>query len=237
MTRPGRRGTFRLAHTNIESPDPARLNAETITDALARGDVVTFNEAKEKTSHEVLRSAEGFSCHIAGENAISWLVERFREKAVGRHVVMRGGHVGAGLRRTDRRRVGPSRELAWALLEDLHTDGLLIAATHHAVAKADTTAKWRRRRRARGFHAVAKELRRILAQHPGAALALTGDMNTIGRIVFRVHGLREVKTPATYGRRRYDRLFVLRCKARHVRAFRTHADHLGLSADITPEEN
>jgi len=224
--------TVILAHTNVEAPDPVRQNHNTILRALNLGDVVTLNEASEATSHAVIRAALGFSSHIAGENVIAWRVDRFREVATGRRVVMRGGHVGAGRRRTDKRRVGPSREVAWALLEDVDSGAQLIAATHHAVAKADTSAKWRRRLRTRGFAAVAKELRRVLKQHD-APLVLTGDMNTVGRIVFRLHGLREVKTPATYGRKRYDRIFVLGCKARRVKTFRTNSDHLGLTAEIT----
>ena len=224
--------TVILAHTNVEAPDPVAQNHNTILRALGLGHVVTLNEASEATSHAVVRAAQGFSSHIAGENVIAWRVDRFREVAVGRRVVMRGGHVGAGLRRADKRRVGPSREVAWALLEDVFDSERLIVATHHAVAKADTSAKWRRRLRARGFAAVARELRRVLKQHD-APLVLTGDMNAVGRIVFRLHGLREVKTPATYGRKRYDRLFVLGCEVGHVRTFRTNSDHLGLTAEIT----
>lgn len=227
----GHKVLFDLAHINIESPDPAWQNKQTIHAALRRGQVVCFNELKEAAAHAALKAAKGFDCYIHGENAIAWDAQIFELVASGNHVVMHGGHVGAdGLPGgADRRRVGPSRTVAWAVLRHKASGKLVIIATHHAVAKADTSQKWRRDLRDASFDEVGAVLHEVHHEHH-APMLLTGDMNTIGRI--RIDGMREVKTPPTYGHFRYDRIFQLQAHVRDVRTFRTHSDHLGLSAKV-----
>jgi endonuclease/exonuclease/phosphatase family metal-dependent hydrolase len=228
--------TFRLAHANVEQPDSALDTAKTIHTVIAHADVVTFNECTEESTHSTLRHLPGWDAYLpsrgaARENCIVWRRDTFALAHAGHQVVMRGGEV-LGRRR------GPSRAVTWALLVEKATGAEFVLATHHAVARADTVAKWRRPLRRSGFKHTANALAKVLRAHPGA-LVLTGDLNTIGRVRFAGLGLHEVKTPGTFGRRRYDR--ILTTSAVHVRdvhTLRTKSDHLALTARISlPEDS
>jgi hypothetical protein len=233
---------FRLVQGNVEAPDSAPLNADTIRDIAARADVATFNETAEASTHAVIRSLPGFGSYIgkgsANENAIIWRLDQFELVYATERVVMIGGHVGADGKATpqkgdDDRRVGPNRSVVRVTLRQLSTGRLVTIATHHAIAQSDTKNKWRRGLRSRGFAGVRAEMLLARRQFPTAAIILTGDMNTVGRIVFGF-GEREVWTPVSYGRVRYDRLFVLGAlTVTAVFAFRTNSDHKAVSVTIT----
>lgn len=204
-----------------------------VLEALEHGDVVNLGEIPE--DHLFLATIRGAWGLVArGELAIAWRDDRFRRLSHGHRVVMRGGRLGAFRSRGDARRRGPSRLVLWALLEDDVDQGRLLDVTHHAIAKADTTQRWRRPLRRRGFLHTAWTIRALRRRHPHAEVTFTGDLNKVGRITaFAVAGLREVRTPPTFATRRYDRVFIsagLRVVAR--RPFRTAGDHLGLVVEL-----
>lgn len=223
--------SFHLAHANVEEPDSASLTAETIAEVLAVCEVATFNEAGEPETHRTLRSySTDWGVYIpkgnADENCIMWQRHVFRHLESGSRIVMRGGVV-SGHRR------GPSRGVSWVVLEERTTGKRFILATHHAIAKADTSALWRRGLRTLGFENTASVLHRVMDRHPHAELILTGDMNTKGRVEFPGLPVIEVRTPPTMGAKRYDRILTTGCVDVHrVHAFRTNSDHKALVASV-----
>lgn len=228
--------TFRLAQANCEQPDSALDTAVTIHTVAAHADVATFNEATEAATHATLHALRGWQVHTPAhgsprENCIGWRLEMFRCLHRGATVVMRGGRVGPLHRRR-----GPSRSVTWVLLEENATKARFILATHHAIARADTPGfRWRRPLRAAGFKATARALARVMADYD-APLILTGDLNTVGRVHFARLGLREVRTPGTYGRKRYDRILTTpSIRVRDVSTLTTRSDHLALTALVTLE--
>lgn len=228
--------TFRLAHSNVCEPDSALQTAQTIHAVLARADVATFNEANDPDTHHLLDLAHGWDAYApahgaAREDCIAWRPDVFDFLLGGTRVVMRGGIV-AGRRR------GPSRAVSWVLLRERSTGAVVFVATHHDAAKGRTTQRWRWPLVLAGFRHVAAELATARRAHPGAALILTGDLNTTGPVRFPGTGLREVRTPPTYGRKRYDRILATPgVIVRDVRAFTTKSDHLALAATVTlPKE-
>lgn len=227
--------TFRLAQSNVEAPASALDTAITIHTVVEHADVATFNEATEASTHATLHAVPGWSVHTPAhgsprENCIGWRLDAFRCLHRGAAVVMRGG-VG----RNHRRR-GPSRSVTWVLLEETATKDRFILATHHAIARADTPGfRWRRPLRAAGFKATARTLAKVMADYD-APLILTGDLNAVGRVHFARLGLREVRTPGTFGRKRYDRILASpSVRVRNVETLRTRSDHLALTALVTLE--
>lgn len=227
--------TFRLAQANVEQPDSPADTARTINIVAAHADVATFNEANEATTHKLIRHLPGWEAHTPGhgaarEDCIAWRTSAFLAVHRGASVVMHGGVVGG-------RRRGPSRAVTWVLLRERDTGAEFILAAHHAIARADTPGfRWRRPLRDAGFKTVARELARLLADYD-APLILTGDLNTVGRARFAGLGLREVRTPATFGRKRYDRILTTPgVRVRGVHALRTKSDHLALTARVSIKE-
>lgn len=224
---------FRLSHANVEQPDSSADTAATVAKVLEMADVATFNEANDASTRRLLRSyqAEAWSVFIptAGppENCIMWRSAQFRRIGAGSKVIMKGGVVNG-------RRRGPSRSVSWVVLEEDATRHRVIVATVHTIAKADTSARWRRPLRRRSFESMSIALARVMARHPHAELILTGDMNTIGKT--GIPGLlpvREVKTPRTYSIFRYDRVYATsRVHITGVRAFRTRSDHKALTMSV-----
>jgi hypothetical protein len=221
--------SFTLGHANVQQPDPQSQRLQTIAVVARSSDVATFNEALK--DHGAIDALLGFDDHTVGELAIIWRTAKFNLIAKGARQVMVGGRRGDGSP-GDRRRRGPNRWVAWVVLDELLTGKRVIVATHHAIAKPDTSAKWRRPLRDRGFAGVVTELRAVRANHPDADLLLTGDLNTIGAITaFLALGVREAKTPPTYGKNlRYDRIWG---DVSNVRVMATKADHRALLATVT----
>lgn len=222
--------SFTLGHANIQQTDNARDEAATVDELFDHADVITWNEARDAGT--LIRNRPGWKAAVAGGLGISWKTDKFELVDHGSRVVMQGGHVGAdGHRGGDDRRVGPSRLVLWVVLREKATGRLVLIATHHTVARADTVAKWRRGIRARGWGGVVVELVAARRKYPSAKLILTGDFNTIGAITAFVSlGVREAKTPATHGRARYDRIFGA---VSNIRTLVTRSDHRALLATVT----
>lgn len=226
--------TFTLRFSNIQQPDPASQRLQAIATVAKGADLAVFNEVGK--DHDAIRALLGFNDYTLGQNAIAWRGDKFLLVDKGAKLVMRGGRLGALLRRArDRRRRGPNRYVLWVVLEERSTAREVLVATHHAISRADTSAKWRRPLRRAGFRSAGRELVRALRRNPSVSgLLLVGDMNTIGRVSFPGPQEVEVRTPATHGPRRYDRLFRSGgVRVSSVGTFTTHSDHKGLSATVT----
>lgn len=225
---------FRLGHANVEQPDTDRDEAITIADVTDRSDVVTLNECHEASTHKMLRSLRGWDCFIppkgaADENCILWRTGVFERFDAGSHVVMTGGiH--------NHRRRGPSRGVTWVVLREAQTKRRFILVSHHSIAKWQTTAKWRRTLALQGFRNVAQIVLEVMAKHPNIPVILCGDLNVIGKVTFAFTGmsLKEVATPPTYGKQRYDRILHQgRVRISQVRAITTKSDHRALLAHVS----
>lgn len=225
--------TVQLVHASGNMFAPEEIRHGIVHQALEEGDLVTLSEIVE--DHLFLATIRGpWGLVARSELAILWRDDRYRRLEHGHRMVMRGGRRGRYRSTGDARRRGPNRLVLWALLEDLETGEQLLVATHHAIAKADTTHQWRRRLRRRGFLRTAWTIRAVRRQHPGVPAVLTGDLNSIGRITaFAIAGLRRVPTPPTFGPKEYDRFYVTAGLAvTRQRTFRTRGDHLGLAATL-----
>lgn len=227
--------TFRLAQANVCQPDSALDTARTVHTVTAHADVATFNEANDPATHSTIRHLPGWDSYLpahaaAREDCIAWRADAFRCLHRGSQVVMRGGIVHG-------RRRGPSRAVSWVVLQEAATDATVTLATHHDIAKGDTKGfRWRRPLRSAGFEGVSRALAKVVADY-GAPLILTGDLNAVGRVRLRGLRLREVHTPATYGRKRYDRILAdPGMTVRDVHTLRTRSDHLALTALVTLEK-
>ena len=217
--------TFTLGHCNIQQTDSASNELRTIGAVASKCDVATWNEARDAKNS--IGALNEFDSYVRGGIGISWRVERFECIGKGIRYVMKGGrHRG--------RRLGPTRYVMWALLEEKATGRKVIIATHHSIAKADTDNKWRRPFRAAGWAKAVTELRAVQKRHPGVPLVFDGDWNTIGKVTaFAALGLREVKTPTTFGKRlRYDRIHA-NTGVSNVRTLTTRSDHKALLATVT----
>lgn len=217
--------TFTLGHANIEQPDPLSHQLNTVKEVRDHCDLATWNEAMDTAG--ALKAMSGWETRTTGGLAISWKVDRFDLIGAGSSRVMTGGkHKG--------RRLGPNRYVLYVLLRERATGRALILATHHSIAKADTDNKWRRSFRSAGWRNVVSVLREVKKRHSGIPLILTGDMNTIrGITAFVSLGVREVKTPATFGKRlRYDRIFAT-TSVSNVHTLTTKSDHKALLSTVT----
>lgn len=240
--------SFRFAQANVEAPDSARDSEATMKAVLDWADVVTLNEMIEASSRVSLDKFTTFDHYhpagTAGNLAIAWRKTKFKSAGpAGALLVMLGGHVGADgtTKGPDNRRVGPSRYVIWKPLVEVATGRLVVIATHHAVAKADTTAKWRQDIRADGWAGVGTALAAVKRQYPGASFVIAGDMNARGRVDFPGFPETEVGSPSTYGSSRYDRMFVAYgARATGVITKVTKSDHkallgiISLPGDTTP---
>lgn len=226
--------TFRLGHANIEQPDSAHDESSTIHEVMQYADVVTLNECNEESTRELLRNLKGWDAYIpprggAAEDCIIWRTDVFKGLSTAHHVVMKGGWVFG-------RRRGPSRGLAIAVLEEVATGKRVIMATHHAIAKWQTSAKWRRHLALGGFREVARVLGWTMVKYPHTPMILNGDLNVIGKVASDFTGLHlhDLSTPPTYGGKRYDRiLYRGRLTFSHVRSLATKSDHRALLAHVT----
>jgi hypothetical protein len=151
--------------------------------------------------------------------------------------VMDGGKHGPLGSHGSRARRGPSRYGLEQVLEEIATRQHRRVSTHHAIAKADTSFLWRRSLRALGFRNFAAMLRLSAAGQPDVPRVVTGDWNTKGAVDLGL-GLREVPTPATYGRWRYDRVQVSPTlfTGRPATA-RTLLDHRCVAVTVSDEAN
>lgn len=229
---------FTLCHAAGDMFMPAVRRRRVVKFAAIHGDIFTLSEVIK--DHDFIASVKAVDSYVVGELGIGWDASRFEKVEARYRQVMRGGRRGA-LRRTrrDRRRRGPSRGVARVLLRDIETREWVLAFTHHAIAKGDTKHKWRRPLRRQGFLGVVREIKRAQAKYPDVPIILTGDLNTIRWriLVFARAGLRQVKTPATFGRLRYDRIYVSKdVKVSGIKRERTAGDHKALIATITTKE-
>jgi hypothetical protein len=201
------------------------------TNASRHGDVLTFSEANK--DHAAVRALRGFSTALVSELAICWRTSKFTRIDQGARLVMVGGHRGRLGSRRDHRRRGPNRYVLWVVLRENATGVEWLISTHHAIAKSDTKAKWRRTLRAQGFRNTAAELRRAQKKHPKALLVATGDWNTRGKVNLGL-GLTEARTPATFGRSlRYDRVqHTGASRVTGITTIRTGGDHRGVVARL-----
>jgi hypothetical protein len=222
--------TFTLGHANIQQTDNMPDELATVDLVHDHCDVATWNEARDSAG--AIDALLGWDSRAYLGLSVAWNTAKLQWVMSGHNVVMQGGHVGAdGKPGGDSRRVGPSRAVLWVTLREKATSRLVIVATHHTVAKADTTAKWRRGIRAAGWAGVVRSLRDARKTFPDAKLILTGDLNTIGAITaFVTLGIREARTPATHGRNRYDRIFG---EVSNVRTLATRSDHKALLATVS----
>lgn len=223
---------FQLGHFAGDMFMAQSKRLRVISQAAEDCDVFTLSEVSK--DHAAIRALLEFDDWTVGELSIAWRKDKFELVDKGQSQVMQGGRLGAGFRRRDKRRRGPSRLVIWVVLREKSTGLLILVVTHHAIAKADTAHKWRRRLRAQGFRGVVREILRARRRHPGIARVMTGDLNTMGRITaFARSGLRQVPTPATYGRLKYDRIYkagpVL---VDGVRRVQTAGDHKALTARV-----
>lgn len=201
---------------------------------LDNGDIYTTGEGQK--DHAYLRGRPGFDEYIQGELAIGWRRSKFEKIGSWHEQVTRGGKIGSG-RPGDHRRRGPSRLVAMVALRVKATGEVIIVATHHAIAKADTAHKWRRPLRDEGFADVADAVNWFAKKHPGAGVILTGDLNTRGRItIFKRAGLVEVPTKATFGRLRYDRIYRKGLSVKVLRYKNTPTDHAAIVSRVTLPE-
>lgn len=231
--------TFTLCHAAGDMfMGNARRDA-VIDFAANHGDVFTVSESQK--DHADIKAHAAMATYSVGELGIGWRKGTFVRAGMGHRQVMRGGRLGvlraAGRvvpKRLRRARRGPSRLVAWVCLTEVATGQQVIVSTHHAIAKADTTHKWRRPLRRKGFLGVVAELKVAQARFPDADVILTGDMNARGRIyAFASAGLRQVNTPSTFGRLRYDRIFIKHGHVTGVRRAKTAGDHKALIATVT----
>lgn len=222
----------RLVHAAGNMFAPVGRRAAIVQKACQRGDIVTLSEVI--AEHALLAGLGRWHTVVRGELAILARKDHFEVADQGSRRVMRGGRTGTG-DPGDTRRRGPDRDVLWALLVDLEDRDELLVFTHHAIAKADTTYRWRRPLRRLGFIRVARVVRQVRRLHPDAAVVLTGDLNKVGRIVaFAAIGLHRVPAPPTFGPKRYDRIYRAgRTVVSSVRRFRTAGDHWALAATIT----
>jgi N-acetylmuramoyl-L-alanine amidase len=227
--------TFTLRFTNVQQPDPASHRLDTIATTARGADVIAFNEANK--DHGAITALQAFDEYIVNELALAWRLDKFTLIDKGNRLVGRGGRLGAeGSGTRDDRRRGPNRYVAWVVLRELATAREVLIATHHAIARADTVAKWRRPLRRSAFRNTGTELQRAARRNPSVVgMLIVGDLNTIGAVNYPGPREVEVNTPATYGRRlRYDRIHREgEVAVSGVRVFKTRSDHKGLEADIT----
>jgi hypothetical protein len=222
--------TFRLVHAAGNQFFPQNKRLGIIATASRNSDIFTLSEANK--DHGAINALLGFDNHTIGELSIGWRTAKFTVVDKGARQVMVGGKRGDGSP-GDRRRRGPNRWVAWVVLNERATGKDVLIATHHAIARADTQHKWRRPLRAQGFLGTVNELRAARARHRDAQVILTGDLNTVGAITaFVTLGVREVKTPATFGRNRYDRIYSTDTLT-NLTTFATGSDHKALGAIVT----
>jgi endonuclease/exonuclease/phosphatase family metal-dependent hydrolase len=227
--------SFNLVHAAGNMFDRAIDRHAIVAEACRHGDVVTLSEVIKDHAWLADHRPAGFEVFTVGELSILWRGARFQALEHGHAQVMQGGRRGDGVHPHDRRRRGPSRLVIWVLLRDRHTGDLVLVYTHHAIAKPDSTERWRLRLSRQGMTRTALEVIAGAHRHPGVPQLLTGDLNRTGRLfAFARAGLREIPTPATFGHRRYDRLFAgPGALVGRVRRIHTAGDHRALWAVVT----
>lgn len=224
--------TIRVTHAAGDMFAPTKRRQQMYSTIAGTGaDVITFSEAAK--DHAYLQSLHGYECVLVSELAILWRPDTM-EKIDGPWwaKVMQGGRLGPlGGRRKDRR--GPSRYAVVVALREKATGDVWLPATHHAIAKADTSFLWRRSLRAEGFDGFAGQIVKARAVIKEGFTVGTGDLNTKGGVNLGI-GLRELPTPATFGRLRYDRIQVdPSVQYSGLRTFETVLDHDAVTVLLT----
>lgn len=230
----------RVSHINVHQPATdavRRYNIDGVVGIVrATQGVGTFNEIGKAPDHRYIASLKphGIGSYVYGENGIVWDARRFDVLLRAKYRIMVGGHVGAdGKPGGDSRRVGPSRYVLIVVLRDRKTGYTAQFATTHLVAKADTSAKWRRGIRAASIALAGLRISRINRNYPNGVL--NGDMNFTGPRLNFPH-LAETQLPLlrTMGNQHYDRGFVwgnVRLIGK-VSTFRRKSDHLGFTYTV-----
>lgn len=220
--------SFRLIHSSGNQFDTDAHRRAMYPAAAAKGDVFTTGEANK--DHAAIRALVGFDATVYQELAIAWRREAFDLIDKDFRLVMVGGKRGP-LGSKSKSRRGPNRYALLVVLREKSTGRQWIVATHHAIAKADTSYLWRRPLRSQGFHNFGLFVKSWQAKYPSAQVVLTGDWNTRGTVRFT--GLTELPTPGTYGRLRYDRVHVSSgVHPSRLTTFPTVLDHDGISVDL-----
>ena len=221
--------SFRLIHASGNQFDTDRNRRAMYPAAAAKGDVFTTGEANK--DHATLRAIPGFDSVIYSELSVAWRRSDFDLIQTGARLVMGGGkHGPLGSKSTARR--GPNRYALVAVLREKKTGQQWIIATHHSIAKADTSFLWRRPLRSQGFKNFAAFVAAYRKRYPHAQAVLTGDWNAKGAATFP--GFTELPTPATFGRLRYDRIQVSSdVRSSGLAKFATVLDHDGLAVTLS----
>lgn len=217
--------SFKISHGNVNMFAPDAKREDAIRKIVGKGDIFTLNEAQKDHAFLAPLAGEFFAW---GENVVGWKSQLFEKVDTFSRLVMQGG-VHNGKRR------GPSRGVAGVVLIEKATGLKFGIATHHAIAKWQTTNPERKPLALEGFANVGAAIADAITEHELDYFLITGDVNAKGEVHFPGPDEVEIATPATFKNLRYDRVFAVGdTKVTGVKEFVLDPkDHNGLVATVT----
>lgn len=227
--------TYTFVFQNVEKPDSPAQNASTLRKVAANCDLGALNEANDGAVTRAIKKLQpnGWRWYLAGENALIFKSAKFTGAGHATRLIMAGGRTGAsGSSARDKRRRGPSRYYQVMNFKERSTGKMVRHVNTHLIAKAFSTEKWRKPLHNQSVRNLRKAVQALRKSRPGWPIIVTGDMNT-NKTLNLGPGFKRVSTPPTFGRQRYDHIYICgKVSIDHVRTLTTYSDHKGLKMRV-----
>lgn len=176
--------------------------------AQSLGDVLLLNEVRANVAKalasDVRRNIVRLTRSREGQNVVAVRTGKAAILKAGSWKISAGGRIGLG-GRGDRRRLGPGRDAAWALLSLEPAGGRVIVVVPHFMARAFTVERWRLPAWKAARLRLLLGLRVLRRRYPGVPIIVAGDGNDphpwqLGK------GWTRHATPADLGRLHYTQV-------------------------------
>ena len=227
--------TYTFVFQNVERPDSAAQNASTLQKVLNNSDLCALNEAQEVSTRNWIkkRQPNGWKSYMSGELILGYKAAKFTGAGHGYRLIMTGGNKGAlGSSAKDKRRRGPNRYYQVMNYKEVSTGKMVRHVNTHLIAKAFTTAKWRKPLHRQSVTNLRNAVQALRKSKPGWPIIVSGDMNTTATLNLGP-GFKRVACPPTFGKRRYDHIYVCgKVSIDQIRALSTYSDHKGLKMRV-----
>lgn len=221
--------TYRSVSCNVHGPGSTANNKRTITTAAKYADVLKMQEGLEASTHAILRNlGTGWGKYLPkglpSSNPIVWrnaVMAPFDDPGWKRIYVNKPSV-----------KDGPDRSMTWVPLLEKKTQRQVIEVNVHMIHQAFTKHPERQPGWNSSIRVVGATCRQLLEKYK-CSLVISGDWNKHTKI--DIPGLleKEIASPATFNRLRYDRFFLVACVGTDADDIPTPSDHDALRVRIT----